>query len=336
MAQLLPSTQFSTDAFEGGLRFDAWRDFLPLYTVTPHPEGLDAAFEGRVVTYVLPPIGLGITSFSPQRYVRSRQRIAADGQDHFLIQLFTAGGLRSVADDGDVVMVQAGDVWVHDLARPKTVTTEASRTVTVLLPRRELLRMVGAAELDGQVLRRGTPLATLLADHLRALARAAPLLSGEEAHSAAWGTMALAAACLRPTARIGEAAREPMANALRERLKAYIDAHATSPDLTPQALCARFGISRANLYRLFAPVGGVAGYVRDRRLRRAETLLRDPANQRRTIADIAYDCGFASEAHFSRTFRQTFGAMPREVRAHGPGLLADTILTQFETLFAPR
>lgn len=148
--------------------------------------------------------------------------------------------------------------------------------------------------------------------------------------------MALAAACLRPTARIGEATREPMANALRERLKAYIDANATSPDLTPQALCARFGISRANLYRLFAPVGGVAGYVRDRRLRRAETLLRDPANQRRTIADIAYDCGFASEAHFSRTFRQTFGAMPREVRAHGPGLLADTILTQFETLFAPR
>lgn len=334
---LLPSAHFSTDAFEGRVRFDAWRDFLPLYTVLPHPEGPKSQFEGRIAVYVLGPVGIGVTAFSRQRYVRSSQRIAADGQDHFLIQLFTVGGLRATTHDGDVVTVQTGDVWVHDLARPKTVITEASHTITALVPRRELLRMVGAVELDGHVLRRGTPLGTLLAEHMRTLARTAILLTADEAHSAALGTMALLAACLRPGIRIGDAAREPVGALLVERLKAYIDLHLVTSDLTPDALCGAFGISRANLYRLFAPLGGVAGYVRHRRLDRAESLLRDPANGRRTIADIAYECGFVSDAHFSRAFRQAFGVMPREVRANGLGpLLEDTILSQFEAAFARR
>jgi len=36
------------------------------------------------------------------------------------------------------------------------------------------------------------------------------------------------------------------------------------------------------------------------------------ANEQRSIAEIAYEFGFASDAHFSRTFRQQFGYSPRE------------------------
>ncbi len=48
---------------------------------------------------------------------------------------------------------------------------------------------------------------------------------------------------------------------------------------------AHFGLSRASLYRLFAPVGGIADYIRSRRLHRAffdlaNSDARSPENQR--------------------------------------------------------
>ena len=195
--------------------------------------------------------------------------------------------------------------------------------------------MTGAGELDGCVLCRGSPTATLLGQHLRALARIMPRLTADEAPAVAFGTMALAASCLRPGLRLDEAAREPVAAMLLERLKCHIDAHLVSSALTPDSLCAAFRVSRANLYRLFAPSGGVAGYIRQRRLQRVDAMLRDPANLGRTIADIAFVCGFANEAHFSRAFRAAFGQAPREVRGSGSGLVLDeTILHQWEVAFA--
>lgn len=329
--RILPSAHFSTDIFDAGLRFEAWRHFLPLYTVLPHPDGLDTVFEGRIASSALGPMGFGTTTFASQRYIRSRQRIAADGQDHIIVQLLTAGGLTATTEAGRQVVVRTGDIWVHDLGRPKTVTTEASRTISILLPRSELLRVVGAGDLDGHVLPRGSPTGTLLGQHLRTLARIMPGLTTDEAPAIAFGTMALAASCLRPGLRLAEAAREPATAMLLERVRNHIDAHLASSALTPEALCAVFRVSRANLYRMFAPHGGVAGYIRQRRLERAETLLRNPANARRTIADIAFECGFGNEAHFSRAFRTAFGLAPRELRGSGVRLMLDeTILQQWE------
>lgn len=332
---MLPAAHFSTSNFEDDQRFEAWRCFLPLYTILPHPEKLRTAFEGRVTSCTIDRIGAGVTTFSRQRYIRSRQRISADGQDHFIIQWFAAGGLRATMEDGREVLAGAGDIWVHDLARVKTVITEESRTVSILLPRRELLQMTGAAELDGCVLRHESPLGALLRQHLLTLARVMRRMPADEAPMAALGTIALAAACLRPEARTMNAARETIAVALFEQVKDYIDANLVSPELTPEGLCGVFRISRANLYRLFAPLGGVSGYIRQRRLEHAESLLRDPANACRTIADIAYSCGFASEAHFSRVFRAAFGLPPREIRGAGPDLrLGTDILRQWKTMFA--
>jgi AraC-like DNA-binding protein len=75
----------------------------------------------------------------------------------------------------------------------------------------------------------------------------------------------------------------------------------------------------------------VAAFIQKRRLRRIHAILAD-ARDRRPIAEIAYQFGFPSGAHFSRVFRRTYGYSPREVRAAGalarlPGVLADTAST---------
>ena len=51
-------------------------------------------------------------------------------------------------------------------------------------------------------------------------------------------------------------------------VRRFIDTHLASPALETDMLARNFGLSRASLYRLFAPVGGVAGYIRRERLRR--------------------------------------------------------------------
>jgi AraC family transcriptional regulator len=52
-------------------------------------------------------------------------------------------------------------------------------------------------------------------------------------------------------------------------------------------------------------------YVMQRRIDRARRLLRDP---RLSIADVAFDCGFATQAHLTAVFRKLVGATPKAYR----------------------
>jgi AraC-like DNA-binding protein len=79
-------------------------------------------------------------------------------------------------------------------------------------------------------------------------------------------------------------------------------------------LARTFGLSRASLYRLFEPVGGVASYIRTRRLARARQELTTPGLEDRRIGPIAYRAGFQSIPAFNRAFRAAYGQTPRGTR----------------------
>ena len=55
--------------------------------------------------------------------------------------------------------------------------------------------------------------------------------------------------------------------------------------------------------------------IRDARLDRVRQRLLAPANLRRTIEEIARECGFADYSTFVRAFRRRFGLSPGEWRA---------------------
>jgi len=78
-------------------------------------------------------------------------------------------------------------------------------------------------------------------------------------------------------------------------------------------------MSRATLYRLFEPVGGVAEFIRIRRLEAAMRLLVAPQACAVSIAEIAFGCGFKSLSSFSKAFRSHFGLSAREVRQNAGG-----------------
>jgi AraC-like DNA-binding protein len=90
----------------------------------------------------------------------------------------------------------------------------------------------------------------------------------------------------------------------------FIDAHLdTVPLLSDAARCV--GISPRQLRRIFAADIGMPyrRYILWRRLRRALLAVSDGAD----LTTAAATAGFSDSAHFSRTFRQTFGLAPSEV-----------------------
>ena len=78
-------------------------------------------------------------------------------------------------------------------------------------------------------------------------------------------------------------------------------------------LAAVAGYSANHFARLFKRAFGVSPhqYVLERRVERAKAILRDP---RRSLAEVALECGFGSQAHFNTAFKAKAGITPGAYR----------------------
>lgn len=108
--------------------------------------------------------------------------------------------------------------------------------------------------------------------------------------------------------RFSASERHATENYIRERLASplRLDDLAAHVQMTPHefliAFRAAFGTTPAQ-------------YIIEQRLRRARWLLESSS---RTVADIAFETGFASHAHLSSTFRRRLGITPQGFRRKGP------------------
>ena len=102
--------------------------------------------------------------------------------------------------------------------------------------------------------------------------------------------------------------------ARRESVKRFIEANLSS-ELSAETISDATGVSRATLYRIFQDGGGIGRIIQARRLVRLRSALSDPADDR-PLADIAEDCGFKSESHMSKLFREAFTMAPGEYRRY--------------------
>jgi AraC-like DNA-binding protein len=108
---------------------------------------------------------------------------------------------------------------------------------------------------------------------------------------------------------------------LMERVRRAVGKHLRSHTLGPDKLCREHATSRSQLYRLLEPEGGVAAYIRRRRLHESFAVLSDVSNNS-SIAAIAEMPCFADGSSFTRAFRREFGISPKEVRAASLGGLS--------------
>lgn len=99
-------------------------------------------------------------------------------------------------------------------------------------------------------------------------------------------------------------------------VKAWVARNLDDPALDVAHIAHQCGLSRSALYRLFAATGETPqAWLVGKRLERAFQILSDPGKTGQNISATCFALGFNDPAHFSRLFRQRFGASPREVRS---------------------
>lgn len=106
---------------------------------------------------------------------------------------------------------------------------------------------------------------------------------------------------------------EPIDKTFMEKYIAIVRENISNPDFSVENLCRELGMSRAAFYRKTKAVTTLspAETIRSIRLECAATLLRTTTL---SAAEIAFQVGFGSYAHFSTYFKSTYGITPKEYR----------------------
>lgn len=291
-----------------------WREELgAIFDINMTNREHEKAFRGSMETYHFGNLLLARVASDSQRFSRSTRTLARSGVDHFLVQIHVDGGF-SAETEGREYVVNTGDICVVDLARPYATAASNFDNITLCLPRATLESLIPNPDaLHGLVLPGRSAAAELLNHHMLSLFNASRRLPARDAMTVADGSIAFVAGCLRPFTQTGGGKPAPSRAVLYAQVRRFIESNLSDPDLGPEKVVAAVGVSRATLFRMFEALGGVASYIRGRRLANALADLRRPIHPERVI-DIAYKWGFRSEASFSRAFRTAYGLTPSEAR----------------------
>lgn len=102
-------------------------------------------------------------------------------------------------------------------------------------------------------------------------------------------------------------------------IKDYISLNLQAQDLGPEMIAAHMRLSVNYMNRILAEEGlSLMKLVWQLRLEEARCLLTRPLTCGMQMAEIAWQCGFSSQSHFSQAFRRHFGISPTEMRAARP------------------
>jgi AraC-like DNA-binding protein len=308
----------------------------PLYAMDAPDARARASFRTKMTSYQFADIAIAATHSSAATFERTKQTIARSALDNILLLVYSEGGGR-LDVEGRSAEVHPGDVCILDMTRRSALRLPDFTDLSVLLPRALLEpHLADLDRLHGLILERNNPLNAMLVSHLRTLFVQAPALSLSDVRAAAQGATALIAAFAGASANGRETIRNTAAATLLQAARRIIEANLHDRGLGPDFICRQLGVSRAKLYRLFEPAGGVSHFVQQRRMMRAYQTITNPAHARERIGTIAARCGFSDVSVFSRAFRQAHGVSPTELRDAFAGTeTADIVLSGdggFETM----
>ena len=319
----VPQAVFNVDGVAVRERFDFWRDSIScVFDVEPHADARDRkvyqdGFHAEISASMLGPVMLARTRTRRQDWIRSPSVMARDGMDHYMVQLYERGSMAWETGSGSHAYPARGLV-VFDLARPVRTTTTDFANLSLIIPRGMLEgALASASDQHMRVLSGEEPMVRLLRDHMLSLKRLSGRMTSRQASEIAPATVGLTAACLNATLADDKSQQDGYAIARMATIRRLIEENLSEPDLSVDWIVRRAGVPRTRLYEMFDVFDGVANYIRERRLRHALLTLAGNGGRRRSIYDIALDCGYSSDTAFAKAFRKRYGVKPTDVRQAG-------------------
>jgi len=309
-------SHFDTYGSAARLQLPAWRERVGHFLDVPiSRRQLADGFRGSIDSYRVGGMAFMDCRTDPVEQTRAVARISTDNVCQFVFHVAVDGVVETATGlypKRNAVQTVPG-ILALDLNQPMWMTRGPCRVMALFVPR-EIVEAVlpEAASIHGRVIEYHSPLARMIPAHLAELSRSLPEMSPQAAYEALRGcAMLIAAAFGRQTGLTGNA-RAAARTAMFASARRYIDAHLGQADLTIDKVLAVSQLSRPTLYRLFEPEGGLAAYIRNRRLREAaDELHRYP---HRPVIEVAYGLGFNSASDFNRAFRRAYEMSPGDFR----------------------
>ncbi len=210
-----------------------------------------------------------------------------------------------------------GDICLFSFTSPADIWSLSGFSTALALTRALLAPLLAQPEsVSGTVLRRGSPMGDILFGQVRSSLEAAERLQLIHGPGLAASTAAMIAVCFGPSSDRRHDQGKRLRAASLVAIKRHIEDSLHVVDLGAEHLIDMFGLSRAALYWMFAPLGGVAQFIRNRRLRRAFSELATGETDQDRIDELARRIGFTSASVFSRAFKAAYGLSPSEVRGN--------------------
>jgi AraC-like DNA-binding protein len=275
-------------------------------------------FWGSVSQTMIGPVSTTRVDSCAQRVLRTPSRISRASDDFVLVALGTSG-VNGVFQDGREAVMSAGQFVIYDTTRPYELRFNDSFKQTIFqIPRKLLHQRVGSFDtLTATTFSGERPLERLAYEFLLGMSKMIDEVDAATATRLLDQALDLVAMAFADKMQQHSPDLSFHRSALLYRLKNYILTHLRDPELSVPRAAAAIGISPRYASDLMASERtSFRSYVQMQRLERCKRDLSDPAQMARHISDIAFGWGFNDLAHFSRIFKQKYGASPREWREH--------------------
>lgn len=274
----------------------------------------DGTFRGRMEYGDAGEVKLCRLSASSHRVSRTPDLIRQDDRGYLKVVVQLEGSTW-FEQSGHKTLLSPGEWSIYDTMKSYTVSNTGDIEQMVLLVPREKVLTAGM-NADELLVQRYSAQAGIgrLAGHL---IRQAYDEIGECSDESAEAVGDAIAQLLRQSLmeRAGKPTPLTLREALRDRIKTYIQRNLRDPDLSIDRIAAALRCSKRNLHKAFSNDGAtISDSIWRLRLEHCRRDLASPACAWKSITEIAYSWGFSSSTHFSKAFREAFGTSPKLYR----------------------
>lgn len=295
--------------------FDRWREevsaaFVPLDASSTASDGV---FDGELKSGSVG--SLHISEVSGRCVDVRRTRAVIRRSDPGLIKVgVQLRGTGIVVQRDRQAVLRPGDFAVYDTSEPYTLHFDDDFAMFVLMFPRESLKIkpndlahVSAMRINGD-----DGVGSLVSPFLAGLRKG--LSDGLSPSSRMFEDAVLDLVSAALDERAPHDTQSPGAVILAGA-QSFIESALHDPDLNTSRVAAAQHISPRYLQKLFESDGGVAAWIRSRRLECCRRDLEDPRHAQDSIGTICARYGLVDSAHFSRVFKEAYGISPRQARS---------------------
>jgi AraC-like DNA-binding protein len=318
-----PLGQFDTDWVPPAQRAEYYRAMLGglVCAATPHLPGAGEtaaplrvqARNGRLGDLLY--VRYGAT---PHRIERGRADVRAAQTGCYYVLRQLGGPPIGVETGGQMLRLEPGDCLLGDADEPLLLHEGGRLSFGLYLAPRPLVDPWTAQAATR--LRAGVQVgaATAAATLLNSVLASTPMAAGQAPPSTALslGSVVgrLIAVALDEAAPRAPRVRDAVRAARQAQILAHLESHFADPALSPADVAASLGVSVRSLHAALEPTGrSFSEHLTALRLAAAHRLL--AADGLRSVADIAFGCGFNDLSTFYRAFRRHYDVTPGDVRA---------------------